>query len=68
METWTSLLICVYISRQGIDNEGLSTVREYRESIEKELEDICYDVLTVLESHLLPHTSSQESHVFYCKM
>ena len=57
-----------YSSHQGVDNKRLATIREYRESIERELQDICNDVLTVLESHLLPHASSQESHVFYCKM
>lgn len=54
--------------RQGVDSKRLAVVQEYREHIEKELQEICGDVLTVLESHLLPHASSHESHVFYCKM
>lgn len=51
-----------------MDNRRLAVVHEYREHIERELQEICGDVLGVLESHLLPHASSQESHVFYLKM
>ena len=54
--------------RQGEEGGRLAIVREYRGLIERELQDICGDVLAVLESHLLPHASSHESHVFYCKM
>lgn len=43
-------------------------VQRYRGVIEKELQDICGDVLAVLDSHLLPHASSSESRVFYYKM
>ena len=56
------------IRRQGMGGKRLAAVIQYREGIEKELQDICGDVLSVLESHLLPHASSHESHVFYCKM
>ena len=54
--------------RQGASGGRLAAVREYREYIERELQGICGDVLSVLESHLLPNSSSHESHVFYCKM
>ncbi|KAL5013352.1 hypothetical protein ScPMuIL_007622 [Solemya velum] len=30
--------------------------KEYREKVEKELRDICYDVLALLEQHLIPKT------------
>lgn len=63
-----NLLVCLAVYRQGVDNRRLAVVQEYREHIERELQEICGDVLAVLESHLLPHASSQESHVFYCKM
>lgn len=43
-------------------------VKEYREKVEKELEDICQDVLTLLESFLIPKAGSPESKVFYLKM
>lgn len=54
--------------RQETNSTRLATLREYRASIERELQEICNDVLRVLDSHLLPYTSNQESHVFYHKM
>ena len=36
--------------------------------IEKELKDICQDVLGILEKHLIPNASQGESKVFYYKM
>jgi len=42
--------------------------REYREKVEKELRDICQDVLGLLDQYLIPKASSPESKVFYLKM
>jgi 14-3-3 protein beta/theta/zeta len=42
--------------------------REYREKIEKELRDICQDVLSLLDKFLIPKASNPESKVFYLKM
>lgn len=50
--------------------------REYRLKVEKELEDICNQVLNLLDHHLIPKSIEQEggednkadSHVFYLKM
>ena len=42
--------------------------REYREKIEKELREICQDVLTLLDKHLIAKASNPESKVFYLKM
>ena len=36
--------------------------------VEKELNEICHDVLTVLDKHLIPAASTGESKVFYYKM
>lgn len=47
-------------------NENL--VRSYRSQIEKELKDICADILNLLDKHLIPHASTGESKVFYYKM
>ena len=41
---------------------------EYREKVEKELQDICEVVLGLLDKHLIPKASSGESKVFYLKM
>jgi len=42
--------------------------RTYKGQVEKELRDICHDVLDVLEKHLIPSAGSGESKVFYYKM
>jgi 14-3-3 protein epsilon len=42
--------------------------KQYRIAVEKELHDICDDVLSVLDKHLIPHSSTGESKVFYWKM
>ncbi|RWS31628.1 14-3-3 protein zeta-like protein, partial [Leptotrombidium deliense] len=42
--------------------------REYREKVEKELREICYDVLGLLDKYLIPKASNAESKVFYLKM
>jgi 14-3-3 protein epsilon len=36
--------------------------------IEKELKEICQDILNLLDKHLIPHASTGESKVFYYKM
>ncbi|XP_064612043.1 14-3-3 protein epsilon-like [Liolophura sinensis] len=42
--------------------------RNYRKIVEKELTNICNDVLAVLKDHLIPAAVSGESKVFYYKM
>lgn len=45
-----------------------SMAKEYREKVEKELCDICYDVLGLLDKYLIAKASNAESKVFYLKM
>jgi 14-3-3 protein epsilon len=50
-------------------NEGhVKKIKEYRAKIEKELADICNDILDVIDSHLIPGSTTGESKVFYYKM
>eukprot|EP00043_Microstomoeca_roanoka_P006129 m.60463 g.60463 ORF g.60463 m.60463 type:complete len:244 (+) comp13286_c0_seq1:89-820(+) len=42
--------------------------KEYRETIESELKEICQQVLKLLDEHLIPKSSNSESKVFYLKM
>jgi len=51
---------------QDDKKHGMCT--EYREKVEKELRDICNDVLTLLDQHLIPKSQNHESKVFYLKM
>jgi len=49
-------------------NEYQVQVKTYRVQIEKELKEICADILSLIDKHLIPHASSGESKVFYYKM
>ena len=48
----------------------LKMARDYKAQIEKELMEICNDVLSLLDNHLLEHVNKDEteSKVFYLKM
>eukprot|EP00020_Sapocribrum_chincoteaguense_P008201 CAMPEP_0170738022 /NCGR_PEP_ID=MMETSP0437-20130122/4434_1 /TAXON_ID=0 /ORGANISM="Sexangularia sp." /LENGTH=245 /DNA_ID=CAMNT_0011076439 /DNA_START=51 /DNA_END=788 /DNA_ORIENTATION=+ len=50
-------------------NDGhVKKIKEYRKKVEKELEEICGDILNILEKNLIPSATSGESKVFYYKM
>ncbi|KAH8201590.1 hypothetical protein TruAng_004282 [Truncatella angustata] len=49
-------------------DKHVSTIREYRQKIELELEKVCQDVLDVLDESLIPKAITGESKVFYHKM
>lgn len=46
----------------------IDLIKGYRIKIEKELEDICNDVLTLLNEQLIPHARTSDAKVFYMKM
>jgi 14-3-3 protein epsilon len=52
---------------KGTDKH-VSTIRDYRQKIETELEKVCQDVLDVLDQALIPKAETGESKVFYHKM
>jgi len=57
------------IEQKTEGNERKQTMaREYREKVEKELDEICQDVLVLLDKHLVPKATNAESKVFYLKM
>jgi len=57
------------IEQKTEGNERKQTMaKEYREKVEKELREICQDVLGLLDKHLIPKASNAESKVFYLKM
>ncbi|XP_071770789.1 14-3-3 protein zeta [Centroberyx gerrardi] len=49
-------------------SEKAAMAKEYREKIEKELKEICNDVLVLLDNHLIPKATPADSKVFYLKM
>ncbi|KAF7546377.1 hypothetical protein G7046_g9316 [Stylonectria norvegica] len=49
-------------------DKHVSTIKDYRNKIETELEKVCQDVLDVLDDTLIPNAATGESKVFYHKM
>jgi len=43
-------------------------IKSYRTKVEKELSEVCNDILEVLDKHLIPAAEAGESKVFYHKM
>ncbi|XP_077587423.1 14-3-3 protein beta/alpha-1-like [Stigmatopora nigra] len=55
-------------AKSDTSEKKLQLVKEYREKVEKELQDICKNVLTLLDNYLIGNSKQQESKVFYLKM
>jgi len=57
---------------QKEENKGNEThvtkIKEYRTKVEAELTNICNDIVSVLDVHLIPTANTGESKVFYNKM
>jgi len=50
-------------------NDGnVTKIKLYAEKIDKELNSIVADVMNVIDTHLVPHATGEESKVFYYKM
>lgn len=50
------------------NEQNARRIKEYRQRVEDELAKICNDILSVIDKHLLPSSSTGESTVFYYKM
>jgi len=50
------------------NEQNVVKIKSYAGKIEKELNDICADVMDVLDDHLINHATAEESKVFYHKM
>jgi len=50
------------------NEKHVQLITSYREKIEKELSEICNDVINILKTHLIPKAGTPESQVFYHKM
>ncbi len=55
------------IEQKG-DADKLSAIGQYKRKIERELEDICSDILDIIKNELIPNSESEEGKVFYYKM
>ncbi|XP_041004564.1 14-3-3-like protein D [Juglans microcarpa x Juglans regia] len=47
---------------------NVKRIKEYRQKVESELTDICNDIMTVVDEHIIPSAAAGESTVFYHKM
>ncbi|KAK2830433.1 hypothetical protein Q5P01_018364 [Channa striata] len=56
------------MEQKSDDSGRAAQAKEYREKIEKELNEICKEVLDLLENHLIPKATLPDSKVFYLKM
>jgi len=50
------------------NEQNVEKIKTYAHKIDKELNDIVGDVMAVIDSHLIPHATGEESKVFYYKM
>jgi len=50
------------------NTKNVQRIKDYRNRVEKELEGICKDILSLLDDHLLKVANTDESKVFYHKM
>lgn len=50
------------------NSQQVGLIRDYRQKIEKELKDICHDILNVLDKYLIPSAKTGEYKVFYYKL
>lgn len=50
------------------NEQNAKRIKDYRQRVEDELMKICNDILSVIDKHLNPSSSSGESTVFYYKM
>lgn len=50
------------------NEKNVERIIGYRRRVEDELSKICSDILSIIDEHLLPHSSAGESTVFYHKM
>ena len=66
--SWRAVSSIEQRAREKDSEEKSERIAEYRKDIEKELRDICNDVLALLENHLIPKADEDESKVFYHKM
>ncbi|KOM30920.1 hypothetical protein LR48_Vigan01g047500 [Vigna angularis] len=47
---------------------SVKRIKEYRQKVESELSNICSDIMTVIDEHLIPSSTTGEPSVFFYKM
>ncbi|KAL7129029.1 hypothetical protein ABFS83_13G035700 [Erythranthe nasuta] len=63
------ILSSIEMKEESRGNEqNAKRIKQYRNKVESELTDICSDIMTVIDEHLIPSSTAGESTVFYYKM
>ncbi|MED6173926.1 Growth-regulating factor 12 [Stylosanthes scabra] len=50
------------------NEHNVNQIKNYCQKVEEELSKICNDILTIIDQHLIPSSTSAEAKVFYYKM
>eukprot|EP00262_Sarcandra_glabra_P005335 TRINITY_DN167_c0_g1_i4.p1 TRINITY_DN167_c0_g1~~TRINITY_DN167_c0_g1_i4.p1 ORF type:complete len:134 (-),score=26.82 TRINITY_DN167_c0_g1_i4:142-543(-) len=50
------------------NDQNVKQIKEYKHKVESELSNICIDIMTVIDEHLIPSSTAGESTIFYYKM
>ena len=66
--SWRTLTSLIHHEEQKGDAGQPEEIKLYRGTVEKEIEKICNDALSLLDDCLIPRAASGESKVFYLKM
>ena len=65
--SWRMFSMIETKEKEGTTVKAQSTLK-FKKKVEKELDDICAEVLDLLKTHLIANAVSEESKVFYLKM
>ena len=65
---WRVLSAIEQKHKESNEDDDAQLVKEYREQIEVEMDDVCDEVIKVINDHLVPNSKSDEGKVFYHKM
>ncbi|XP_057451790.1 14-3-3-like protein C [Lotus japonicus] len=66
--SWRILSLLEKKEESKVNKLNVKRIKEFREKLESELITICTDIITIIDQHLLPQSSSGESNVIYYKM
>ncbi|XP_037960403.1 14-3-3 protein epsilon-like [Teleopsis dalmanni] len=66
--SWRIIKMAEQMKETKDNKRKLEMVIKYRLEVEKELHEVCCDILNILEHYLLPNADDPESKVFYYKM
>jgi len=56
------------IEQKETEEQNLGLIRDYLVKVEKELSDVCREIISLLSTYLIPSASEAEPKVFYLKM